>query len=81
MTGAIGMRLECPRCGRPVPAWQPVHAQCFLYRVRAVVWMLAAAVAVPSGLYGFRWASVQYERWKAATPVVAEVLPLRLQRS
>lgn len=73
MAGATGVRLECPRCGRPVPAWQLVHARCFLYRVRAIVWMLAAAVAVPGGLYGFRWGSVHYERWKAAAPIVAEV--------
>ena len=73
MTGAIGMRLECPRCGRPVPAWQPVHAQCFVYRVRAVVWMLAAVVAAPGVLYGFQWGRVHYERWKSAAPVVAKV--------
>ena len=66
MTGATATRLECPRCGGSVPSWQPLHVRCFIYRVRAVVWVLAAAVVFPAALYGFRFASVVYERSRAS---------------
>ena len=62
MTGATATRLECPRCGGSVPSWQPLHVRCFVYRVRAVVWVLAAAVVLPVAVYGFRFVSVVYER-------------------
>ena len=62
MTGATATRLECPRCGGSVPSWQPLHVRCFVYRVRAVVWVLAVAVVLPVAVYGFRFASVVYER-------------------
>lgn len=62
MSGAIATKLECPRCGESVPSWQPVHVRCFVYRIRAVVWVVAAAVMIPVVIWGFRTASMAYER-------------------
>lgn len=28
---------RCPRCGRPIPRWQPIHFQCLLERARNLI--------------------------------------------
>jgi hypothetical protein len=35
---------RCPRCGQPVPAWQPIHVRCLMFRLRFVI--IGAAVFV-----------------------------------
>lgn len=70
MSGAIATKLECPRCGESVPSWQPVHVRCFVYRIRAVVWVVAAAVMIPVAIWGFRTASMVYERSRVSVVAV-----------
>lgn len=79
MPGATATKLECPRCGESVPSWQPVHVHCFVYRIRVVVWILAAAVALPVAIWGFRFASVAYERTRVS--VAAAGIPADQQSS
>ena len=79
MSGAIATKLECPRCGESVPSWQPVHVRCFVYRIRAVVWVVAAAVMIPVAIWGFRAASMAYERSRVS--VVAVETPAEQQSS
>ncbi len=34
------MLNRCPRCGQPIPAWQPIHLSCLVYRLRGLLLVL-----------------------------------------
>jgi hypothetical protein len=37
---------RCPRCGKPIPDWQPIHFSCFFYRVRFLIIGLVALLLI-----------------------------------
>ena len=40
------MNRICPRCGKLVPEWQPVHLSCFLARSKYLFLILALVLAM-----------------------------------
>lgn len=37
---------HCPRCGKPIPSWQPIHLSCFIYRTRYILFGLATVLVI-----------------------------------
>lgn len=35
---------RCPRCGQPIPAWQPIHIRCLAFRLRYVILGISAFI-------------------------------------
>jgi hypothetical protein len=35
---------RCPRCGQPVPSWQPLHIRCLIFRLRYLIFGVSVLI-------------------------------------
>lgn len=73
MTKLCVWRRECPRCGKAVVAWQPIHIQCFLFRLRYFLAPLLIAILIPLGYRGYLLAWDAIVLWKDSVPTQNKV--------
>ena len=44
----------CPRCGRSIPVWQPIHLSCFINRAKYLIIILSSFISILIlGIIGF----------------------------
>lgn len=58
------MMLErCPRCGRPIPGWQPVHLSCLAYRIRGLLIAVSVLGLIAGALVFIRVMDMSGASW------------------